>query len=145
MAKEQEYVSAITKNPCQDSQLFDFVSDFRNIASILPAEAKEKATFTQDSIIVQAMAGMSVTFKILEQEPNKLIKLGTEQNDMFRLWIQLKQVAPYDTRIRITLRTNVPLVARAMLKKEKLQSLVDGLAQALGQIPVYAFQGNKFN
>ena len=145
MAKEQEYVSAITKNPCQDSQLFDFVSDFRNIASILPAEAKEKATFTQDSIIVQAMAGMSVTFKILEQEPSNLIKLGTEQNDMFRLWIQLKQVAPYDTRIRVTLRTNVPLVARAMLKKEKLQSLVDGLAQALGQIPVYAFQGNKFN
>ena len=145
MGKEQEYVSAITKNPCQDSQLFDFVSDFRNIASILPADAKEKATFTQDSIIVQAMAGMGVTFKILEQERNKLIKLGTEQNDMFRLWIQLKQVAPYDTRIRVTLRTNVPLVARAMLKKEKLQSLVDGLAQALGQIPVYAFQGNKFN
>ena len=145
MGKEQEYVSKITKNPCQDWQLYDFVSDFRNLASILPVEAKEKATFTQDSIIVQAMAGMSVTFKILEQEPSNLIKLGTEQNDMFRLWIQLKQVAPYDTRIRVTLRTNVPLVARAMLKKEKLQSLVDGLAQALGQIPVYAFQGNKFN
>ncbi len=145
MAKEQEYVSKITKNACQDSQLYDFVSDFRNLASILPAEAKEKATFMQDSITVQAMAGMSITFKILEQESGKLIKLGTEQNDMFRLWIQLKQVAPYDTRIRITLRTNVPLVARAMLKKEKMQAIVDNLAQTLAQIPVIAFQGNKFN
>ena len=145
MGKEQEYVSKITKNPCQDSQLYDFLSDFRNLASILPAETKEKATFTQDSITVQAVAGMSFTFKLLEQEPSKMIKLGTEQNDMFRLWIQLKQVAPYDTRIRVTLRTNVPLMARAMLKKEKLQTLVDGLAHVLGQISVYAFQENKSN
>ncbi|MBP5583215.1 MAG: hypothetical protein J6X43_04595, partial [Bacteroidales bacterium] len=82
---------------------------------------------------------------ILEKEPYKTVKIGTEGNDMFRIWIQLKQIAPYDTRIRVTLRANVPLIARPMLKKAKLQDFVDNLALALGQIPAYAFSAVNMN
>ncbi len=145
MGKELEFVSKITKNSCEDSQLFSFISDFRNIASMLPAEAKDKISVTNDTITIQAMAGMSITLSVLDKEPYKLLKIGTAGNDMFCIWIQLKQVAPYDTRIRITMRANVPLVARPMIKKDKMQDLVDNLALALSQIPAYAMQGNNFN
>lgn len=145
MGKELEFVSKITKNSCEDSQLFSFISDFRNIASMLPAEAKDKISVTDDTITIQAMASMSVTLSVLDKEPYKLLKIGTAGNDMFCIWIQLKQVAPYDTRIRITMRANVPLIARPMIKKDKMQELVDNLAFALSQIPAYAMQGNNFN
>ena len=142
MGKELEYVSIITKNTCQDQQLFDFVSDFRNLGTMLPAEVKDKVSVTSETITIQAM---SLTLSILEKEPYKTLKIGTEGNDMFRIWIQLKQIAPYDTRIRVTLRANVPLIARPMLKKVKLQEFVDNLALALGQIPAYAFNASNMN
>ena len=145
MGKELEYVSKIAKNSCQDQQLFDFVSDFRNLASMLPAEVKDKVSVTSETITIQAMQAMSITLSILEKEPYKLLKIGTEGNEMFRIWIQLKQIAPYDTRIRVTLRANVPLIARPMLKKAKLQDFVDNLALALGQIPAYAFSSVNMN
>ena len=145
MGKELEYVSKITKNSCQDQQLFDFVSDFRNLASMLPAEVKDKISVTSETITIQAMQAMSITLSILEKEPYKLLKIGTEGNEMLRIWIQLKQIAPYDTRIRVTLRANVPLIARPMLKKAKLQDFVDNLALALGQIPAYAFSSVNMN
>ena len=145
MGKDFEYVSKITKNSCQDQQLFYFVSDFRNLASMLPAEVKDKVSVTSETITIQAMQAMSITLSILEKEPYKLLKIGTEGNEMFRIWIQLKQIAPYDTRIRVTLRANVPLIARPMLKKAKLQDFVDNLALALGQIPAYAFSAVNMN
>ena len=145
MGKDFEYVSKITKNSCQDQQLFNFVSDFRNLASMLPAEVKDKVSVTSETITIQAMQAMSITLSILEKEPYKLLKIGTEGNEMFRIWIQLKQIAPYDTRIRVTLRANVPLIARPMLKKAKLQDFVDNLALALGQIPAYAFSAVNMN
>ena len=145
MGKELEYVSKITKNSCQDQQLFDFVSDFRNLGTMLPAEVKDKVSVTSETITIQAMQAMSITLSILEKEPYKLLKIGTEGNEMFRIWIQLKQRAPYDTRIRVTLRANVPLIARPMLKKVKLQEFVDNLALALGQIPAYAFNVANMN
>ena len=145
MGKDFEYVSKITKNSCQDQQLFDFVSDFRNLASMLPAEVKDKVSVTSETITIQAMQSMSITLSILEKEPYKLLKIGTEGNEMFRIWIQLKQIAPYDTRIRVTLRANVPLITRPMLKKAKLQDFVDNLALALGQIPAYAFSAVNMN
>ncbi|MCQ2958580.1 MAG: hypothetical protein MJ198_00120 [Bacteroidales bacterium] len=140
MGKELEFVSKITKNPCQDFQLFNFISDFRNIATMFPPEVKEKISVTEDTITINAMAGMSITLSVLDKEPSKLLKLGTAGNEMFCIWIQLKQVAPYDTRIRITLRANVPLIARPMIKKDKMQELVDNLAFALSQIPAYQMQ-----
>ena len=145
MGKDFEYVSKIKKNSCQDQQLFNFVSDFRNLASMLPAEVKDKVSVTSETITIQAMQAMSITLSILEKEPYKLLKIGTEGNEMFRIWIQLKQIAPYDTRIRVTLRANVPLITRPMLKKAKLQDFVDNLALALGQIPAYAFSAVNMN
>ena len=132
-------------NSCQDQQLFDFVSDFRNLGTLLPAEVKDKVSITSETLTIQAMQSMSITLSILEKEPYKTLKIGTEGNDMFRIWIQLKQIAPYDTRIRVTLRANVPLLARPMLKKAKLQEFVDNLALALGQIPAYAFSTANMN
>lgn len=143
MAKELEFVSQITKNTCDDSQLYGFITNLRNFEQMLPQEAKEKVAFSEDSVTIQAMGSMSITLSILEKEPYKTLKIGTQDNEMFRLWVQLKQVAPYDTRIRVTLKANIPLIARPMIKKDQLQQLVDNLAIALGSLPTQLLQANN--
>lgn len=142
MAKELEFISQITKNTCEDFQLFEFITNLRNFEQMLPPEAREKVTITEDTITIQAMGSMSITLSILDKEPYKTLKIGTQGNEMFRLWIQLKQVAPYDTRIRVTLKANIPLIARPMIKKDQLQQLVDNVAFALGSLPIQLLQGN---
>jgi hypothetical protein len=136
--------SKVTKNSCQDEQLYNFVSDFRNLATLFPPEYRDKVTFSEHSITIEAMQGMFVTFAILEQEPHKLLKLGVEASRDFFIWIQIKQVAPYDTRIRITMHAEIPKLAGVFAKK-KLQTFVDTFAETLAQIPVYAFQANNLN
>lgn len=136
--------SKITKNTCQDEQLYNFVSDFRNLATLFPPEYRDKVTFSEHSISVEAMQGMNVAFSILEQEPYKLIKLGVEAARDFFIWIQIKQVAAYDTRIRITMHAEIPKIA-GLFAKKKLQMFVDTFADALSQIPVYAFQAYNLN
>ncbi|MDR0941013.1 MAG: hypothetical protein LBM68_02175 [Bacteroidales bacterium] len=136
--------SKVTRNTCQDEQLYNFVSDFRNLATLFPPEYRDKVTFAEHSITIEAMQGMFVTFSILEQEPHRLIKLGVEASRDFFIWIQIKQVAPYDTRIRITMHAEIPKIAGVFAKK-KLQIFVDTFAETLAQIPVYAFQTNNLN
>lgn len=141
---ETKITSKITKNACLDSQLYQFITDFRNIGLMLPPTMNEKVSFTETSITIEAMPGMSVTLVILEHEPHNLVKYGAEGARELTIWVQLKQVAPYDTRIRVTMHVELPMIAKFVGKK-KLQSFVDGFADALAQIPTIAFQANSLN
>ena len=134
----------ITKNAFLDFKLYHFITTFHNIGLMLPPEMKQIISFTETSITIEAMPGMSITFVILEHEPYNLVKYGAEGTRELTIWVQLKQVAPYDTRIRVSMHVELPMIAKFVGKK-KLQSFVDGFADALAQIPTIAFQANSLN
>ena len=48
----------------------------------------------------------------------------------FNLWIQLKQVAPYDTRMKITVKAELNMMMK-MLLKDKLQKGIDAMADQI--------------
>jgi hypothetical protein len=50
------------------------------------------------------------------------------------VWIQLKQVAEMDTRIRITVKTDMPAMFKMMFDK-KIQQGLDQAIDMLCQIP----------
>lgn len=141
---ETKITSKITKNACLDSQLFHFITDFRNIGLLLPPDLKEKVSFSETSISIEAMPGISVTLVILEKNTYDLVKYGAEGAQELTIWVQLKQIAPYDTRIRVTLHAKLPMIAK-FIGKKKLQTFVDNFADALSQIPAMAFQANSLN
>ena len=141
---EVKAVSKITKNSCMDSQLYGFITDFRNIGLLLPPEIQDKVSYTKDSITMEAMPGMSVTLIIRELTPHTCVKYGADGAQDFTIWVQLKQIAPYDTRIRVTLHAEIPVMAK-MFGRKKLQQFVDGFAEALAKIPTIALQANTFN
>ncbi|MFO7868430.1 MAG: hypothetical protein R6U95_03925 [Bacteroidales bacterium] len=127
-----------------DNQLYNFITDFRNIGLMLPPEMKDKVSFSKTSLSIEAMAGMNVTLLLVEQEPYSLIKLGAEGSEDLTIWIQLKQVAAYDTRIRVTIHAKIPAVAK-FIGKKKIQTFADSFADALAQIPTIAFQAHNLN
>jgi hypothetical protein len=72
-----------------------------------------------------------ISIGIVDQEENKMIKYGAENIPIpLNAWIQLKQMDEMDTRMRITIKTDMPAMFRMMLDK-KLQT---GLDQAVDML-----------
>jgi hypothetical protein len=75
--------------------------------------------------------GPKVTIGIVDQEENKMIKYGAQNIPIpLNAWIQLKQVDELDTRMRITIKTDMPAMFRMMIDK-KMQA---GLDQAVDML-----------
>lgn len=136
MVKPLKLMSKITQNACTVEQLYNFVSDFTNFSALVPPDFKDKASFTRDTITIDVM-NQKITLHLVEKQENDFIKLSSVGNQEATIWVQLKLVAPYDTRIRVTLHAEMPLAVRVMIKG-KMQTFVDGVADALAQIPAYA-------
>jgi len=70
--------------------------------------------------------------RIIEKEPFKLIKITGQgsQKLSFFLWVQLKQVREDDTRVRLTIHSEMnPMMS--VLAKNPLQKLLDMLVDRM--------------
>lgn len=128
----KEVVSKIGTIHKNDEEIYPFLADFRNLNSIIPEDkikdwnaSEDECDFTIEGI---GKAGM----KIVEKEPNKLIKLTSSKETQFdfNIWIQLKQVEEKDTRVRITLKASLNPFMAAMVSKH-LQKGVDTIVDKL--------------
>ena len=87
---------------------------------------------TRDSIRFKIEGiGPKIAIGIVDHEENKMIKYGAENIPIpVNAWIQLKQMEENDTRIRITIKADMPAMFKLMLDK-KLQT---GLDQAVDML-----------
>ena len=68
---------------------------------------------------------------MVEREPNKLIKItGEELPFDFFFWIQLKGMAPDDTRMLLTLHAELNMMMKMMIGG-KLQKALDQIADQI--------------
>lgn len=111
-------------------QIYMALSSFSNFTPILQDKVEEWQA-DEDSCSFK-MKGMTARLRIVEREPGKTIKIqGDESTPIdFSMWIQLKEVAPYDTRMRIVLHVELNMMMRMMVGK-KLQGAVDQMAEAI--------------
>jgi len=116
--------------------IFNFLADFNNYEKLIPADrvtqwesAPDKCSFTVEGL---GHAGL----EIIEREAHKLIKISSDKQTMlqFTMWIQLKQLAEVNTRIKITLDVNINAMMLPMVKKP-LQEFIDTLVEQLENIP----------
>ena len=132
---ELEITSKIGKSDCQSETIYRFLSNFDNIKKLLPAEHSDKFESFGESCMISVNSFVKIGLEIIEKEQNKMIKIGTsEGGESIYIWIQLKEAGPYDTRIRITIRTKTNLMAKLMMKK-KLQDFADNFVDGLCAIP----------
>ena len=119
-----------------DERIFNFLSDFNNFEQIVPKDKVSDWSSTGDSCSFKVVGIGSAGMKIIEKEANKLIKITSEGESpvSFSLWIQLKKIDDWDTRIKITVEPQINPVMLGMVKKP-LKSFVDSLIDQVESFP----------
>lgn len=87
---------------------------------------------TPDSCSFKAK-GMKICMRIAERVENKHVKIVTDEGGIpldFAFWVQLKEIAPNDTRVRMVLHAELNMVMKMMIGN-KIQQ---GLDQAVEQL-----------
>ena len=136
------YESDIKTLACGEQEAFGLLSDLSRLAAFkdAPGAPKElrEAEFDADSCRFRVEGLGTVGLRIIGREPYKTIKFETENIPMlaFNAWIQLKQVAEADTRMKLTLRAELPPMVKMMVDKklrEGINRAADVIAQAVNR------------
>ena len=136
---EIKYESKIGQIIANDQQVFAVLSNLENInyfRDAIPQDKIKELEVTTERICLKVDGlGQKIAIAIVEKEEYKTIKFGAENLPIpFNVWIQLKQVAELDTRIRITIKTDMPAMFKMMFDK-KMQQGLDQAIDMLCQIP----------
>lgn len=136
---EIKYESKIGQIPANDSVVFSVLSNLENInhfRDIIPQDKIKDMEVSHDRIRMKVEGlGQKIAIAIVEKEEYKTIKFGAEELPIpLNIWIQLKQVAELDTRIRITIKTDMPIMFKMMFDN-KIQLGLDQAIDMLCHIP----------
>ena len=125
--------SKIGKSEYSDEQIYVFITDFRNFQNIIPRERVSDWEADQDSCSFKIDPVGKMSMKVIEKEPNKLIKVSSDpaiSQYNFNMWIQIKALEPNDTRIKITIEPEVNKMLLPMVKSP-LKQFVDSLVEKI--------------
>ncbi|MDR3287067.1 MAG: polyketide cyclase [Prevotellaceae bacterium] len=127
----QEYTSKTVNIASQAEDIYNFFSDFSKFSQIIPRDQIDDFQSTADECTF-TVKGIAMGLKILNREPFSMIKyMGIGKLPFeFLFWVQLKQVAPYDTRMRLVLHAKMNIMIKMMLKG-KVQPALDSLADQI--------------
>ncbi len=114
--------------------VFNALSDFRNFNSMVNMVPDGQLTDWQadENTCRFKVKGFDLGLKFIEKEPYKTLKLTGDGKVPFEFffWIQLKEVAPYDVRMKLTVHADLNMMMKMMLKG-KLQDGVDKMAEQI--------------
>lgn len=132
---EIKYESKIGQIQANAADVFAVLTNLENLqrfADVIPQDKVKELEISRDSIRFKVEGlGPKVTIGIVDQEENKMIKYGAQNIPIpLNAWIQLKQMGDLDTRMRITIKTDMPAMFRMMIDK-KIQT---GLDQAVDML-----------
>lgn len=115
-----------------DEDIYKVLSDFQNFTPYAQQAKLENWEAGEDWCKFEVQGIKEAGLRIIEKEPNKTIKFtGNEKIPFeFYVWIQLKQVAPYDTRMKITVKAKLNMMMK-MLVGSKLKTGIDSLADQI--------------
>ncbi|MDR3227560.1 MAG: polyketide cyclase [Prevotellaceae bacterium] len=127
----QEYTSKTVSIASHAEDIYNFFSDLSKFSQIIPRDKIDDFQATTDECTF-TVKGIAMGLKILNCEPFSMIKyMGIGKLPFeFLFWVQLKQVTPYDTRMRLVLHAKMSIMIKMMLKG-KLQPALDSLAEQI--------------
>ena len=120
------------------SQIFPFISNFSLLTPAV-ADKVEQWQATEDTCSFK-VKGFTVKLRMIAKEDGKYVKITSDDGGVpidFAFWIQLHEVTPTDTRMRMVLHAELNMMMRMMVgsKIQKgLDQAAEGFAQAFNQI-----------
>ena len=141
---ETKYESKISSAPCPAAQIYRVLSNLQNIEKVrdlIPQDKVQELEIEPDRIRMKVDGlAQKITIAIVDRIENDTVKFGLEGIPMdANFWIQLKEVTPTDTRIKLTIKAEIPLMFKFMREK-KLQQGLDQAAEMLAQFPYAVWQ-----
>lgn len=119
------------------SQIYPLISDFSLLTPAVADKVEEwQATADTCSFKVK---GFTVKLRMVDKVENKHVKVEGDDGGVpidFSFWIQLHEVEPGDTRMRLVLHAELNMMMRMMLggKLQKgLDQAAEGFARAFNQ------------
>jgi len=136
---ETKYESKISSSKASSEAIFRALSDFRNLERVRPMIPQDKVQEMecQEELVRFKVDGLGqkIGVRIVDKEMENFVKYGLENAPVDgNIWIQMKEVAPGDTRIKLTLKAELPMMFKMMLDK-KIQEGLDQAADMLAQMP----------
>ena len=140
---ECKYESAVTKVAASAAQIYSVFSNLKNLERVkdmIPQDKVQEMEIEAESVRMKVDGlGQKITILIVDKTENEVIKYGVEGIPMeMNFWIQMKEVAPMDTRIKLTLKADIPMMFKMMLDK-KIQQGIDQAAAMIAQFPFAAW------
>lgn len=136
---ETKYESKITSAPCSAQQIYRVMSNLQNLERVrdmIPKDKIQEMEIEPDRVRMKVDGlAQKITIAIVDRIENDTVKFGAEGIPMdANFWIQLKELAPNDTRIKLTVKADIPMMFKMMIGK-KLQDGLDQAADMLAQFP----------
>lgn len=120
------------------AQIFPFISDFSLLTPVV-ADKVEEWSATADTCSFK-VKGFTVKLRMIEKSHLKHVKIVSDEGGVpidFAFWIQLHEVTPTDTRMRMVLHAELNMMMRMMVggKIQKgLDQAAEGFAAAFNRI-----------
>ena len=141
---ETKYESKITSAPYSAQQIYRVLSDMRSldrVKDLIPKDKVQEMDIEPDRVRLKVDGlAQKITIAIVDRIENDTVKFGLEGIPMDgNFWIQLKEVSPTDTRIKLTIKADIPFMFKLMVEK-KMQTGLDQAADMLAQFPYALWQ-----
>ena len=137
------YQSSVKHIATPAERIFNKLSDLKQLEPFVERlkeqvpddKVKIKDVMINDESVYFTIDPMGVIgVKIIEKEPFKTIKFESDKSPVqFNFWIQIVEKAPDDSKIRLTLKADIPFMIRMMLK-DKVEQGIEMVAEALTKI-----------
>ena len=120
------------------SQVYPFISSFELLTPAV-ADKVEEWSATADSCSFK-VKGFTIKLRMVDKVENKHVKITGDDGGVpidFSFWVQLHEVEPGDTRIRLVLHAELNMMMRMMVGgklKTGLDQAVEGLAAAFNRV-----------
>ena len=134
-----KYESKITSSRCPAQQIYSVLSNMQNlerVRDLIPKDKIQEMEIEHDRVRIKVDGlGQKITLSVVDKIENDTIKFGAEGIPMeANFWIQLKELSPADTRIKLTLKADIPMMFKLIIGK-KIQTGLDQAADMLAQFP----------
>lgn len=134
-----KYESNIQSIPNSAANVYRVLSNLKSlnrVRDLIPQDKVQELEINADYIRMKVDGlGQKIVIRIVDRIENDTIKFGLDNSPIeANFWIQLKEVNPTDTRVKLTLKADIPFMFKMMVEK-KIQKGLDDAAVMLTQFP----------
>lgn len=136
---DTKYESNIESIPTSADKVYRVLSNLQSLERVkdmIPQDKVQELEINPDYIRMKVDGlGQKIVIRIVDRIENDTIKFGLDNLPIqANFWIQLKQVTETDTRVKLTIKADIPFMFKMMVDK-KLQQGLNDAAKMLTQFP----------